>query len=133
MKGSFLSDILFIYGAPAFGMILATILVIFFWKLNQRLHPFVDISGRHITNLMLSYSLYFIVFSSLMVASCGVQKVSNSIGVGVIVILSGLVIVPFGLIILLMQICLIILGSIFAWKGKVYQYDLTIKFVNEQP
>jgi uncharacterized protein len=132
-KIGLLSDILFIYGAPVLGMILSTILVILSWMINKNFHPFVDSSGRQITNLMLSYSLYFIISSSLMAASCGVQTVSNSIGVGVIVMLSGLVVAPFGLIVLLMQVCLIILGSIFAWKGKVYQYDLTIKFINEQP
>jgi uncharacterized Tic20 family protein len=72
---------LIIYGAPTLALILATLLVIAFWQFNANLNPFVDQSGRRATNLMISYCLYFITFSSLIWASCGVPVVSNTIGI----------------------------------------------------
>jgi uncharacterized Tic20 family protein len=117
-----------IYGSPTFGMIIATIIVMFFWKLNEKLHPFVDQSGRRVTNFMLSYSLYFVVFSSVILASCGVPLIANTIGI--FFLISSLFIAPFGL---LMHFCSNILGAVTAWKGKIYKYHFMIKFFRDRP
>lgn len=109
---------------PIVSMILATLIVILRWRVSQRVHPFIDRSGRCATNFMLSSSLYLTIVSTLLGINCGVPfyvKMAEPALVSSYIVS----------LLLLTHSCLSITGSIFTLKGNVVVYPLQINFLSK--
>ena len=108
------------------AMILTTLIVILLWKVNQKVHPFIDRSGRCIANFTLSASLILIITSTLLGMTCGipfyVKRAESALASSYLIS-----------ILLLMYVIFSIGGTIFALGGKVVSYPLTVKFLSETP
>jgi uncharacterized protein len=114
---------------PLVSIILTTVLVWAFWRFSRNIHEFVNLSGREITNFMLSNSLYMLIAVTLTAMTCGIIPLEKSIRdfVGSFV--------PYLLIlepiILILHFLCIIIGTIQTSKGRIYRYPLSIHFLRE--
>ncbi len=111
---------------PVVAMILANLIVILLWKVNQKVHPFIDRSGRCATNFILSSSLILIITSNLLGMTCGipfyVKRAESALASSYLISLLLLIYAIFS-----------IGGTIFTLGGKVASYPLTVKFLSETP
>jgi uncharacterized Tic20 family protein len=114
---------------PLISMIVTTVLILTFWQFSKNIHAFVDLSGREITNFMLSNSLYMLIFVTLTAMTCGIIPLGKSTGdfVGLFI--------PYFLIlepiILILHFSCIVIGAIQTRKGRIYRYPLSIHFLRE--
>ena len=111
---------------PIVSMILATLIVILLWRINEKVNPFIDRSGRCATNFMLSSSLYLTIIFTLLGINCGIPfyvKMAEP----------ALMSFYIASLLLLIHFCFGVTGSIFTLGGKVFSYPLTVKFLSETP
>ncbi len=106
---------------PTICIGLATLLTILFWRVNRKIHPFIDLCGRCSANFMLSFSLYSFTFFSFIALTCGIPETA---------VLGLTATIPFGLL-LLLHLLLGTTGAMLARKGRVYHNVLSIKFFSE--
>ena len=83
-------------------------LSIIMWLTNKDNHEIIDTHGKNIANFLISYAIYFIVSSILMIVIIGIF---TAIALGIL------------------SIVFIIMAAINAGKGEVYNYPLTIKII----
>lgn len=83
-------------------------LSIIMWLTNKDNHEIIDVHGKNIANFLISYAIYFIVSSILMIVIIGIF---TAIALGIL------------------SIVFIIMAAINAGKGEVYNYPLTIKII----
>jgi uncharacterized Tic20 family protein len=114
---------------PLISIVLTTVLVWVFWRLSRNIHAFVDLSGREITNFMLSNSLYMLIIVTLTAMTCGIISLEESIRNFVGSFAPYLLVL--GAIILILHFLCIIIGTIQTGKGKIYHYPLSIHFLEE--
>jgi uncharacterized Tic20 family protein len=117
------------YVLPLVSFILTAATVLIFWRSFRNIHDFIDQSGREVTNLMLSNSLYLLIFMILTAMTCGIIPLEKSIGNTVNSFLPYLLILEP--IILFMHFLCIIIGSIQTRKGRIYRYPLSIQFFRQ--
>jgi uncharacterized Tic20 family protein len=95
------------------------------WRINRRLHPFVDLAGKATVNFILTIFFQFIILISLdfliSVMSCGVGYVfALSLFANVLMVGSGLI--------LLTHFVSTIYAAIRATRGEVYNYPFAMTF-----
>jgi uncharacterized Tic20 family protein len=112
---------------PLVSFILTTIIVLVFWQFSKNIHEFVDLSGREVTNLMLSNSLYLLIFVTLTAMSCGIIPLDKSVRISVSSFAPYILILEP--IILILHFIYIIIGAIQTRKGRIYCYPLSIRFL----
>jgi uncharacterized Tic20 family protein len=97
------------FAVPSFGQIVGPLVV---WLVKKNDHPFIDEQGKESLNFQISITIYAVVASLLLVATC----------LGAI-----LVVIPaIGFVVMSVVYC--VLGALAANKGQHYRYPLTIRF-----
>jgi uncharacterized Tic20 family protein len=127
MNQGYLLFFLGLFVIPIIGMSLTSLLIFLIWRTNRSAHSFIDLAGRSIINFMLSTCLCVVILFTIAGMSCGLSTISQNWVVSIWLLTSWLIL-P---LLLLGHFCLAIIGAIHAWKGRVYSYPLTIKFLTE--
>jgi uncharacterized Tic20 family protein len=117
-----------LFVCPLVGIILAMFLTLLVWAFTINAHPFIRDAARSINNFMLSCCLYLVVLFVMTIATCGLVNTSPIIST--IVSTFGYVAMFLDPFLLLLHSGLIIFGAVLANKGQVYQYPITINFLN---
>jgi uncharacterized Tic20 family protein len=111
---------------PFVGVVMATVLVLTFWRLFRNTHAFVDLSGREITNFMISNSFYMLICVTLNVITCGVVPLEKSIENSVNSFLPYILVLEP--IIFILHFLCVVIGAIQTSKGRIYHYPFSIRF-----
>jgi len=109
-----LSSLCVFLGVP-FGSILGPLLV---WLIKKDEDPLIDAHGRASLNYQISLLIWVVVVTviCLLIALL-------TLGFG------ALIFIPLGLVYLIAQIVPVIIATIAADKGQLYEYPLTIRFL----
>jgi uncharacterized Tic20 family protein len=110
-----LSSLIALIGVP-FGNVLGPVLV---WLIKRDASPGVDAHGKEAVNFHLSWTLYWLVSTTVVGILC--------------VFLIGLLLIPFLILAYLVGIVamliLSIVAAVKAGNGQLYRYPLTIRFL----
>jgi uncharacterized protein len=119
-----IADLLLPYAVP-----------IFVWRINRNSHPFIDIAGKAAINFIFTISLLIVSLMLLGIfmvgATCGifVTNISSSAMFNALFITFLLIIVLPIILILLFHVGATIYAAFRAYRGEVYSYPMTIKFL----
>ncbi|NLT15568.1 MAG: DUF4870 domain-containing protein [Clostridiales bacterium] len=91
-------------GIP-FGHILGPLIV---WLIKKDEDPFVDDQGKESLNFQISMTLYILIAALFIVVLIGILLV---------------------IALVILHIVLVVIASIRAYKGELYRYPLTIRFI----
>ena len=114
---------------------LASIVVpLIIWLANRSKHPFIDEQGKESLNFQISLLIYctiaLILSGFLFFTTCGVtynQNVNQTLS-NFLIVATGCSVL-FVVILSILQIFLIIFASFRAYKGQLYRYPFTIRFL----
>jgi uncharacterized protein len=115
------------------NLLLPFIIPISFWRINRRLHPFVDLAGKATVNFFLTISLQIfglmLLGAFMLGTTCGVlPKIVSNDTIGILLFTFAAIVVLPILLILIFHIAATIYAAFRAYKGEVYTYPMTIKF-----
>ncbi|MBU7583327.1 MAG: DUF4870 domain-containing protein [Nostoc sp. TH1S01] len=111
------------------------LLPLFIWKSQKNQYSWVDINGKESLNFQISLTIYvliYIIIVILLAPSCGINfsqiPAANSVARWKLNYYLGLVLIPIGVTFLHQIICCIA-AAIQAYRGKIYRYSSTIRFL----
>lgn len=105
------------------------------WLIGRSRHPFVDVQGKESLNFQLSMALYWfiaiILFVFLFLQLCGFSNSASSYNDAIISVLA--ILFWGGLLLMLamgiFQVIAAIVASVKAYRGELYRYPFTLRFV----
>ena len=121
-------------GIPLPIPLLSIILPLIIWLTNKQKHSFIDAQGKESLNFQISLLIYSIIACIIAVflffTTCGAMynQNANQLMVNLLfiaTILMGILL----LLIVIFQIFLVIFASVKAYKGQLYRYPFTIRFL----
>lgn len=126
--------ILAIIGMPLPIPLASIVVPLIIWLANRSKHPFIDAQGKESLNFQISLLIYstiaLILSVFLFFTTCGVlynQNANQQLANFLIVATVGSV--AFVVILSILQIFLVIFASVRAYKGELYRYPFTIRFL----
>lgn len=98
------------FALPTLGQIIGPLIA---WLIQRNQHPFIDEQGKESLNFQISLTIYAIVGSLLLAATC-----------------VGAFLIPFYAIgTLVFGVVYCVIGGLAANKGEHFRYPLTIRFI----
>ncbi len=98
------------FALPSFGQIVGPLIV---WLLKREQHPFIDEQGKESLNFQISVTLYAIVGSVLLAATCVGLPFVPVLAIGILVV----------------GVVYCVIGAVAANKGQHFRYPMTIRFL----
>jgi uncharacterized Tic20 family protein len=120
-----------LYTVPAAGLLLSALLAVILWQFTKRIHPFIAESGRRAVNFTCSCSLYLAVACLLMVGMWFLPNwIDSQIAVSIGMMAMGLYVFLCP-VILLVHFCSSAIGVLFALRGKIYSYRMSLQLFKD--
>ncbi|MCL1475395.1 DUF4870 domain-containing protein [Argonema antarcticum] len=102
------------------------------WQTKKNTDAFIDVQGKESLNFQISMLVYsvigVIIFIFLAFVTCGILS-SNSNVLNSMMGTLAIGIVSIGLLSLIFQLFVVIFAAIKAYRGEIYRYPFTIRFL----